>query len=126
MDLNDIKIGSRVFYSVEDYDTGKDVIYEGYVIGFNDNQTLKLGNENINLGRFYNISDKPDGDMIVGLQRNCFYTIDDLFKIANKQKELDNLKDKAIKIDIVKGREGSSLQIKDNDENGYRIAGPKA
>lgn len=45
MDLNDIKIGSRVFYSVEDYDTGKDVIYEGYVIGFNDNQTLKLGNE---------------------------------------------------------------------------------
>lgn len=68
MDLNDIKIGSRVFYSVEDYDTGKDVIYEGYVIGFNDNQTLKLGNENINLDRFYNISDKPDGDMIVGLQ----------------------------------------------------------
>lgn len=126
MDLNDIKIGSRVFYSVEDYDTGKDVIYEGYVIGFNDNQTLKLGNENINLGRFYNISDKPDGDMIVGLQRNCFYTIDDLFKIANKQKELDNLKDKSIKIDIVKGREGSSLQIKDNDGNGYRIAGPKA
>lgn len=126
MNLNDIKIGDRVFYSAEDYNTGKDIIYEGYVIGFNDNQTLKLGNENIKLGRFYNISDKPDGDMVVGLQRNCFYTIDDLFKMANKQKELDNLKDKSIKIDIVKGREGSSLQIKDNDGNGYRIAGPKA
>lgn len=126
MNLNDIKIGDRVFYSVEDYNTGKDIIYEGYVIGFNDNQTLKLGSENINLSRFYNISDKPDGEMIVGLQRNCFYTIDDLFKMANKQKELDELKDMFINIDIVKGSEGSSLQIKDNNGSGYRIAGPKA
>lgn len=122
----EVKIGDHIYYAMEDYNTGEDVIYEGYVIGFNDNQTLKLDDKVMNLGRFYNVSDIPNGEMIVGLQRNCFYTINDLFKIANKQEELNNLKDKSIKIDIVKGREGSSLQIKDNDGNGYRIAGPKA
>lgn len=88
MERENLKIGDKIYYGIEDYNTGEDVIYEGYIIGFSDDQTLKIDDKRIKLGRFYNISDKPDGEMIIGMQRNCLYTIKDLWNIKNKYEEM--------------------------------------
>lgn len=123
--MRDIKIGDHVYYRIEDYDTGDKVLYEGYVIGTTDH-TIKLKGEDVDLGKFYNISDKPDGEMIMGLQRNRFYTIEDLFNKVDKYEDYENLKYEKVKIAFVKGNEGYSMLVTDKDGNGYRIAGPKA
>lgn len=89
----ELNIGDRVFYTMEDYDTGEDIIYEGYVVSFDDDVSLYIGNDRddkIKLGRFYNISDKKDGDMIVGMQRDCLYTIKDLFNIKDRLTEISS------------------------------------
>ena len=88
MGREELRLGDEVYYSMEDYSTGEDIIYKGYVVGMNDNQTLKLKDKTIKLGVFYEISDRPYGEVIVGMQRNCLCTIKDLWDIKNKYEEM--------------------------------------
>lgn len=83
MDRQELHIGDRVFYSLEDYASGEEIIYEGYICNINTDHNIKLGNIDIT-ATFYEVSDKPNGDPIgIGMQRNCLYTINDLFKIKD-------------------------------------------
>lgn len=83
MGKQELQIGDKVYYSLEDYDSGEEIIYEGYICGINANHNIKIGNIDIT-STFYELSDTPNGDSNgIGMQRNCLYTINDLFKIKN-------------------------------------------
>lgn len=83
MDKQELQIGDKVYYSLEDYDSGEEVIYEGYICNINADHNIKLGNIDIT-STFYEISDRPNGESNgIGMQRDCLYTIKDLFKIKN-------------------------------------------
>lgn len=85
--MKELNIGDKIYYTTEDRRTGKDIINEGYIVAFDDNQKLFVGDRYLKLSRFYNISNEVDGEVEASLQRNLIYTIEDLFEIKNKYEE---------------------------------------
>lgn len=76
------KIGDKVYYSLEDYDTGEDFIYEGVVKDIYL-QDIDIGGKNIEL-KMYKVADG------LAMQRNAFYTIEELFKMKERLEFLLN------------------------------------
>lgn len=75
-----LNVGDRVFYVLEDFATGEEVIHESTIkkINYHD---LEIGDQKITKPFYY----VTDG---VGMQRNALYTIKDLFAIAEWAKEV--------------------------------------
>lgn len=78
----ELHIGDKVFYSLEDMNTGEDVIYEGEVLSINNHVLLKIGDKEIET-TFYYVSEG------LGMQRNSLYTLKDLFKIKEWAEEVN-------------------------------------
>lgn len=94
MQRSELKIGDRVFYSMEDYESGEDIVYEGYVHSIHENHRLEIGNMDLCM-TFYEVSDRPGGEPRgIGMQRNCLYTLKELFEIKDayeyQQRRLEN------------------------------------
>lgn len=84
MQRSELRIGDRVFYTLEDYESGKDMVYEGYIHSIHEDHKIEIGNMDLNI-TFYEVSDRPGGEPRgIGMQRNCLYTLDDLFEIKDK------------------------------------------
>ena len=75
-------IGTEVYYSIEDYDTGESIIHKGKItkIFYND---LNLNGKTIH-SKFYEINNGWS------MQENCFYTINELFKMKERLEYLQN------------------------------------
>lgn len=94
-------VGTKVYYSSEDYNTGEDVIYEGEVQDIYYH-TLNLGGKELNM-KLYKINDG------LSMQCNAFYTLEELMSMANRLQYLLNEFDKeaAINKDVVLREEGN-------------------
>lgn len=77
------EIGDVVAYSLEVYDTGEDVIYTGVIqdIFF---QTIQIGKVKRNI-KLYKVNDG------LAMQRNAFYTMDELFNMKERLEKLLNI-----------------------------------
>lgn len=84
-------IGTTVYYSVEDYDTGKECIYEGKItnIYYKD---LELNDTKVHM-KLYAIGDG------LSMQCNAFYTLEELFQLKERLEYLQQevVKDKLTK-----------------------------
>ena len=78
----ELHVGDKVFYSLEDMNTGEDVIYEGIVNEINNHVLLKVGDKEIETTFYY----LGKG---LGMQRNALYTLKDLFKIKEWAEEVN-------------------------------------
>lgn len=83
-------IGTEVYYSLEDYETGEDIIYKGTItkIYYTD---LDVADTTLHL-KMYEVNEG------LGMQCNAFYTIEELFALKNRleQTYLELSKDKLI------------------------------
>lgn len=100
MDRQELRIGDEVFYTLEDYESGEEIIHKGYIREINADHNIRLGSIDIT-STFYELSDSPNGDPIgIGMQRNNLYTIQDLFKIKNayeyQQRKVEKLDEQSI------------------------------
>lgn len=81
-------IGTEVYYQLEDYDTGEDLIYKGKITDIY-NHEVNLLNKKHKM-KIYKINDQ------IGMQRNAFYTLEELMAMANRlqylTKEIDKTK----------------------------------
>lgn len=77
-----LKIGDEVFYSLEDYNTGEDVIYKGTVKEIK-NHKLKIKDKEIDI-IFY------DTGTGIGCERKSLYTLEELFEMKNRLEYLLN------------------------------------
>lgn len=81
--MKEPEIGDVVAYTLEIYDTGEDVIYTGVIqdIFF---QTIQIGKIKRNI-KLYKVNDG------LAMQRNAFYTMDELFNMKEKLEKLLNI-----------------------------------
>lgn len=79
--MRELKIGDEVYYSVEDYDTGNDVIYKAKIVNI-IKEDIHLGDTILKDCIFYKL------DNGTGVQRNACYTIDELFQLKERLEEL--------------------------------------
>lgn len=107
-------VGTEVYYSLEDYNTGEDIIYKGKVrkIYYTD---LELNDKTFHL-KMYEVRKG------LGMQSNSFYTLEELFKLKTRLEETyhDLTKD-ALLIDKQVYREGDihvgEHEVQDNMDN---------
>ena len=93
-------VGTKVYYSSEDYNTGEDIIYEGEVQDIYYH-TLNLGGKELNM-KLYKVNDG------LSMQCNAFYTLDELMSMAQRLQYLVDEIDKEKVLDkdfVVKGNE---------------------
>lgn len=77
-----LEVGSKVYYKLEDYNTGEDVIYEGTVRKiYTAPLPVKDKDGKNKMSTFYEVAEG------LGCQRNAIYTIKDLFKIVDWAEE---------------------------------------
>lgn len=107
-------IGTEVYYTLEDYDTGEDIIYKGKVrrIYYTD---FELNEHKFHL-KMYEVNKG------LGMQSNNFYTIQELFKLKQRLEETyQDLAKDALLIDKEVYREGDihvgEHKIQDNMDN---------
>lgn len=83
-------VGTTVYYTLDDYDTGEPVIYSGKIVKIT-NQTLNLNGKKFP-AKFYQL------DSGLGMIYNSFYTIEELFQLKEKLELTMNefLKDKLL------------------------------
>lgn len=85
---NEPRVGDEVFYSLEDYDTGEDIIYKGKITKiFMQDVTFIYANsgKETKTKKYIRLYQVADG---LAMQRNAFYTIDELFKMREKLEEI--------------------------------------
>lgn len=76
MDNKDLPLGTTVYYSIEDYDSGDEVIYEGKITKIYD-APLQLQDTTINI-HLYQVADG------LSMQRGSFYTLPELFQFKDR------------------------------------------
>ena len=79
-------IGTEVYYSLEDYDTGGEAIYKGKITDIYDHEVNLLNVKH--KMKIYKIDNK------IGMQYNAFYTLEELIKMADRLKYLTKEIDK--------------------------------
>lgn len=83
--MKDLKIGDEVYYTWEDLNTGEDLIYKGTIVDI-IKKPIKINDIELN-HTFYMLDDG------MGVQRNCCYTIEELFELKNRLEFLKNTVD---------------------------------
>lgn len=77
-----VKIGDKVYYSIEDYNTGTEIIYEGAISKIYDT-TIKIKDKDLTM-TLYQVADG------LSMQRNAFYTLPELFDLKSRLEYLHN------------------------------------
>jgi len=94
MKVEKYPIGTEVYYSLEDYDSGEDIIYKGTISKI-DYHDFKIKDNSYHM-KMYQVNKG------LGMQCNAFYTLEELYKMANRLQYLtkEYYKEKAIEKDI--------------------------
>lgn len=79
-------IGTEVYYSLEDYNTGEDIIYKGIV------QNIEIKKVNL-LDKEYEMK-MYMLDTRMGMQCNAFYTLKELYDMAERLRYIKQIYDK--------------------------------